>query len=141
MINFAVIGINHNHIYGQVKALLGAGARFVSFYAPEPELAAPFSAAFPQAAQARSEVEILEDARIHLIVTAGIPCERALLGVRAMRHGKDFMTDKPGFTTLDQLAEARRAQAETQRIYSVCYSERFESCATVKAGERARSVA
>ncbi len=39
--------INHNHIYGPVKALLGAGARFVSFYAPEPELAAPF----PQAAQ------------------------------------------------------------------------------------------
>ncbi|MFN4292558.1 MAG: Gfo/Idh/MocA family protein [Thermoflexales bacterium] len=139
MINFAVIGINHNHIYGQVKALLGAGARFVSFYAPEPELAAPFSAAFPQAAQARSEAEILEDARVHLIVTAGVPCERAPLGMRAMRHGKDFMTDKPGFTTLDQLAEARRVQAETQRIYSVCYSERFESRATVKAGELARA--
>lgn len=139
MINFAVIGINHNHIYGQVKALLGAGARFVSFYAPEPELAAPFASAFPQAAQARSEAEILEDPRIHMVVTAGIPCERAALGIRVMQHGKDFMTDKPGFTTLDQLAEVRRVQAETQRIYSVCYSERFESRATVKAGELVRA--
>ena len=135
MINFSVIGINLGHIYGQVNALLKAGARFVSFYAPEPELAAPFAKAFPQAAQARSEAEILDDASIQLIVTAGIPCERALLGLRVMQHGKDFMTDKPGFTTLDQLAEARRVQAETKRIYSVCYSERFENGATTKAGE------
>ena len=135
MINFSVIGINHGHIHGQVTALLNAGARFVSFYAPEPELAAPFAKAFPQAAQARSEAEILEDASIHMIVTAGIPCDRAPLGMRVMQHGKDFMTDKPGFTTLDQLADVRRAQAETRRIYSVCYSERFENGATTRAGE------
>jgi predicted dehydrogenase len=36
---------------------------------------------------------------------------------------------------LSQLEEARRVQAETGRIYSVCYSERFENRATVKAGE------
>ena len=52
-----------------------------------------------------------------------------------MRHGKDFMSDKPGFTTLEQLAEARRVQAETGRIYSICFSERFENAATVRAGE------
>lgn len=135
MINFSVIGINHNHIYGQVSALLKAGARFVSFCAPEPELAAPFAKAFPQAVHIRSEAEILEDPTIHMIVTAGIPCDRAPLGIRAMQHGKDFMTDKPGFTTLGQLAEARRVQAETKRIYSVCYSERFENGATARAGE------
>ncbi len=118
-----------------MQCLLRAGAEFVSFFAPDPELVAPFAKAFPQAVQARSEAEILEDARIHMVVTAGIPCERAPLGIRAMQHGKDFMTDKPGFTTLDQLAEARRMQAETQRIYSVCYSERFENGATTKAGE------
>ena len=32
-IRFAVIGINHNHIFGQVNALLGAGATFVGFFA------------------------------------------------------------------------------------------------------------
>jgi predicted dehydrogenase len=37
--------------------------------------------------------------------------------------------------SLDQLAELRRVQAETGRIYSVCYSERFENAATVRAGE------
>ena len=52
-----------------------------------------------------------------------------------MRHGKDFMVDKPGMTTLDQLADVRRVQAETRRIYSILYSERLENRATVKAGE------
>jgi predicted dehydrogenase len=68
-------------------------------------------------------------------VSAAIPSERAPLGVRVMRHGKDFMVDKPGITTLEQLAEVRAVQAETKRIYSICYSERFENRATVKAGE------
>jgi predicted dehydrogenase len=54
-----------------------------------------------------------------------------------MQHGKDYMSDKPGFTSLGQLAEARKVQAETGRIYSICYSEHFENKATVKAGELA----
>jgi predicted dehydrogenase len=52
-----------------------------------------------------------------------------------MRHGKDFMSDKPGMTTLKQLDEVRRTQQQTHRIYSVMYSERFENPATVRAGE------
>jgi predicted dehydrogenase len=133
MVRFGVIYINHNHIYGQVQHLLRGGAEFVSFYAPEPDLAAPFAQAFPQATQTSSPESILEDPSLHLIVTSGVPAMRAPLGILAMQHGKDFMTDKPGFTTLDQLAEVRRIQAETQRIYSVCFSERFESRATVRA--------
>lgn len=134
-VRFAVVGINHAHIYSQVNTLLGAGAVFVSYYAPEPELRTPFGQVFPQARLAGSAAEILEDGSIHLLVTAGINSERAPLGIQAMQAGKDFMTDKPGFTTLAQLAEARRVQAETQRIYSVYYSERLENRATVKAGE------
>jgi predicted dehydrogenase len=45
------------------------------------------------------------------------------------------MSDKPGMTTLEQLAEVRRVQAETKRIYSIMYSERLENRASVKAGE------
>ena len=45
------------------------------------------------------------------------------------------MVDKPGITTLEQLAEVRKVQAETKRIYSIMYSERLENRATVKAGE------
>src|SRR6185369_16757975 len=84
---------------------------------------------------ARAAQEILEDHNIQLVVSAGIPDERAPLGIQVMKHGKDFMSDKPGFTTLEQLAEARRVQAETGRIYSICFSERFEVGAAVRAGE------
>ena len=69
------------------------------------------------------------------MLSAGIPVERAPLGIRVMQHGKDYMADKPGITTLAQLAEVRKVQAETKRIYSIMYSERFENRATVKAGE------
>ena len=134
-IRFSVIGINHNHIYGQVRLLLRAGAEFVSFYAPEPDLVAQFAEAFPQAQLVSGPNEILQDKTIQLVVTAGIPYKRAPLGIEVMKHGKDFMSDKPGFTTLDQLAEARRVQSETGRIYSICFSERLEVPAAVKAGE------
>ena len=35
------------------------------------------------------------------------------------------MSDKPGMTSLAQLEEVRRVQAETKRIYSIYYSEHF----------------
>jgi predicted dehydrogenase len=134
-IRFSVIGLNHNHIYGQVNLLLNAGAELVSFYASEEELAAGFAESYPEAHKARGPLEILEDETIQLVVSAAIPDERAPLGVEVMRHGKDYMSDKPAFTSLDQLAVARKVQAETERIYSVCYSERFENPASVRAGE------
>src|SRR5512137_168561 len=134
-IRFAAVGLNHNHIYGQTRLMLRAGAELVSFYAPEPDLAAQYSQAFPEARLAGSQAEILEDPTIQLVLSAGIPCERAPLGVEVMRHGKDYMSDKPGFTSLDQLAEVRQVQAETGRIYSICFSERLEVPAAVRAGE------
>ena len=134
-IRFSAIGINHNHIEGQARLLLRAGAEFVSFYAPEPDLAADLAQKFPQPRLARSAQEILDDESIQLVISAGIPCDRAPLGVQVMRHGKDYMSDKPGFTTLEQLAEVRRVQAETKRIYSICFSERLEVRAAVQAGE------
>jgi predicted dehydrogenase len=134
-IRFAVIGINHNHIFGQVDALLGAGAEFVAFFAPEDELARPFADRYPQARRVTDKRRILEDDGIALVVSAGINSDRAPLGVEVMRHGKDYMTDKPGATSLEQLAEVRRVQAETGRIFSICYSEHFNTRSTVKAGE------
>ncbi len=134
-IKFSVIGLNHGHIYGQTRAVIGGGGELVSFYAKEPDLVAAFSKEFPQAKLARGEKEILEDRSIQLVVSASIPNERAPLGVEVMRHGKDFMVDKPGITTLEQLAQVRRVQEQTHRIYSIMYSERFENRATTKAGE------
>ncbi len=134
-VRFAVIGLNHGHIYGQTQAMLRNGGQLVSFFAKEPDLAAAFSKRYPDVKMARSEQEILDDPSIQLVVSASIPVDRAPLGIRVMQHGKDYMVDKPGIITLDQLEEARRVQKETGRIYSVMYSERFENRATVKAGE------
>jgi len=51
-----------------------------------------------------------------------------------MKHGKDFLSDKPGITTLEQLAEVRKTIAATARIYGIMYSERLEVKAAVYAG-------
>jgi predicted dehydrogenase len=134
-LRFAAVGLNHGHIYGQTEAVIRGGGELVWVHAKEPELIAAFAKRFPRAKLARAEQEILDDASIKLVVSASIPDERAPLGLRVMRHGKDFMVDKPGITTLEQLAEVRRVQAETRRIYSILYSERLENRATVRAGE------
>ena len=138
-IRFSVIGMNHGHIYSQVQLLLNAGAELVSYYAAEPELQHEFAKAYPNAHLARGEAEILEDSTIDLIASAAIPSERSSVGVNAMRHGKDFLSDKPGFTTLAQLEEARRVQAETGRIYAIDYGERLENRATTKAASLVRA--
>lgn len=138
-VRFATIGLNHGHIYNQTEVLLREGAELVSYYAKEPDLATQYGQRFPQAHFASSTAEIIEDETVQLIISAAIPSERAGLGIATMMHGKDFMSDKPGFTTLDQLSEARRVQADTGRIYSILYGERLENPATVKAGELVKS--
>ncbi len=134
-IRFAVIGVNHAHINSQVDAVLRGGGELAWVHAKEPDLVATFSKRFPQARQARSEAEILEDPSIQLVLSAAIPDERAPLGIRVMQHGKDYMADKPGITTIEQLDQVRRVQTQSKRIYSIMYSERLENRATVKAGE------
>ena len=134
-IRFATIGLNHGHVYAQTDIMLNAGAELISVYAKEPDLLATYQQRYPQAATAPSEESILEDERIDLVISAGIPVDRAPLGIRVMQHGKDYMADKPGVTTLAQLDEVRRVQAETGRIYSICYAERLDVPAAVKAGE------
>ncbi|KRA96548.1 oxidoreductase [Devosia sp. Root685] len=133
-LKFAAIGINHAHIYGQVDCLKRAGAEFVAFHAVEDDLAATFSAKYPEAKRVSDPRAILEDPSIGIVVTAAIPGDRAEICLAAMRHGKDVLTDKPGMTTLAELDEIKRVQKETGRIFSVLYSEHFEVPATVEAG-------
>lgn len=134
-IRFSVIGLNHDHIYSQVESVIRGGGELVAFYAKETDLAAAFTKRYPQVKFARSEKEVYEDNSIQLIVSASIPLDRASVGIQTMKHGKDFMVDKPGIITLEQLAEVRKVQKETKRIYSIMYSERLENRATVRAGE------
>ena len=134
-VRFAVIGLDHAHVIGMTFSLKAAGAELVSVLPQKGPIGDGFLKLFPDTPHANSAAEILEDPTIQLIANGGIPNERAPFGVQVMRAGKDFLVDKPGFTTLDQLEEVRRVQHETGRIYSVYYSERHESRATVRAGE------
>ncbi len=134
-VRFATIGVNHGHIYGQTQLMLRAGAELVSLYAPEDDLRAKYVGEFPDVKVATSEEEILEDESIDMVISAGVPADRAPLGIRVMQHDKDFMSDKPGITSLSMLEKVRAVQAETGKIYSICYSEHFEQPATVRAGE------
>lgn len=117
------------------KAIVSVGAELVSYYPADGGLAPSFAKAYPNARAARDTREILEDETIQLVLCAGVNAERAPIGLEVMRHGKDFMTDKPGVTDLDQLADIRAVQKEAARIYSVCFSERFEKPATIRASE------
>lgn len=135
VVPFGVIGLNHGHVYSQVETALAHGGQLVSVYAKEPDLVAAFTKRYPQVKVARAEQEVLDDARIRLVVSAAIPNERAPLGIRVMQAGKDFMVDKPGVTSLAQLAEVRKVQAATRRIYSILYGGRLESPATQRAVE------
>ena len=104
-------------------------------WAGEPDKLATFSKRFPDVKIVKTQDEILDDPSIQLVLSSQIANERAPLGVRAMKHGKDFLSDKPGITTLEQLAEVRKTIAETKRIYAIMYSERLEVKAAVYAGE------
>jgi predicted dehydrogenase len=137
-IRFAAIGLNHNHIYGQVDCLLNAGAELVAVHAPENDLAQAFLDKYPQADRVSDPRRIYEDGSIQMVLTASILDERAGVAIAAMRHGKDVMSDKPGMTSLAQLDQLRRVQKETGRIYSICYSEHFETRSTVRAGDLVR---
>jgi predicted dehydrogenase len=134
-LRFSVAGTNHSHIFGMADAVIRGGGELVSFYEAEAPLAAAFARRYPQAKQVTSEKAILDDSTTKLVLSSIVPVQRAPLGIRVMQAGKDYMADKPGITTLEQLAEVRKVQAATKRIYSICYSERFENASTVKAGD------
>jgi len=129
-IRFAVIGIAHDHIYRMTEAVLSGGGELAGFYTTDERWATAFATRFPGAVRATDSRVFLDDDGIALIVSSGIPSERAALGIEVMRRGKDYLCDKAAFVTEESLDEARRVQQETGRIFTVSYSERLlEPCA------------
>jgi predicted dehydrogenase len=99
----------------------------------EDDLAAAFTTRYPGLADRRA---VLEAPDIQLLVSAAIPGDRAAaLGIEVMRHGKDFLVDKPGALTLQELDDVRAVQAATGRFFTIFYSEHLEQPSTVRAGE------
>ncbi len=134
-IRFAVCGMSHDHIYGMIGAVQRGGGVLVAAWGAEPDKLAAFRKRYPDVKIVDSQEAILGDPTTQLVLSSQVASERAPLGVRAMRAGKDFLSDKPGITTLQQLAEVRKTIAETHKIYAIMYSERLEVRAAVKAGE------
>jgi predicted dehydrogenase len=134
-IRFAVIGLDHSHIFAMTDALIRGGGTLAMVYAPDARQRAAFIKRYGDVRLARTEAEVLEAKDVQLVASAAIPDLRAPLGIRVMRAGKDFLSDKPGITSLDQLAEVRRTIAATKRKFAIMYSERLEVRAAVKAGE------
>jgi predicted dehydrogenase len=134
-IRFAVCGISHDHIHGMIGAVVHGGGELVAWWGEEPDKQAEFTRRYPDARVARSQDEVLHDPAVQLVLSSQIASQRAGIGVRAMKAGKDFLSDKPGITTLDDLALVRKTIAETGRIYAIMYSERLEVKAAVHAGE------
>ncbi len=100
----------------------------MAVYGSDPKQIADFRAKFGDVKVARSEDEILQDKSIQLIAGAAIPDQRAPLGIRAMQAGKDYLADKPGITTLEQLAEVRKTVEDRPgRKFAVMYSRAARS--------------
>ena len=132
---FAAAFLDHGHINGQCNGLIEAGGELRYVYDPDPARVEAFCNNHPGVTPVDSLERILDDPDIKLVAAAAVPCERGPIGCRVLRAGKDYFSDKSPFTTLDQLADARKAVAETTRKYMVYYSERLHVESGVFAGE------
>jgi len=134
-IRFAAVGLDHAHIYGMTRAIMRGGGELACVYAKDPAQLAQYRKEFGDVKLASSEDEILADKSIQLVLGAPIPDLRAPLGIRVMKAGKDYLSDKPGITSLEQLADVRATIQATRRKFALMYSERLEVRAAVHAGE------
>lgn len=124
-----------------VQAVRDGGGELAMIYDPDPDPThgAKFLRDNSGVKIARDEREVLDARDIQLVVSDSLPAKRAQLGIRVMRAGKDFLADKGGFLNLEDLAEARRVQAQTKRIYAVSYNERLLLPVSLKIDELLRA--
>lgn len=133
--NVGVTALDHGHINGMSNGLIEAGATIKYVYDADPEKVAAYVEQFPEVEVAESLDEILADESIHMVAAAAVPNLRSALGNKVMKSGKDYFTDKTGFTSLAQLEETKKVVAETGRRYFVYFSERIHVEAAILAGQ------
>lgn len=138
-LTLGVIDIDHRHIYGQLENMLARGCVCKGWHTEgTPQTLDGFRERFPDIPRVDDRRRLLDDPEIDMILMAGIPALRASRAIEAMQAGKDVMTDKPGCTTLAQLDAIRACVAETGRIWSIDFSERFEVPAVSVAADLVR---
>ncbi|HTV18368.1 MAG TPA: Gfo/Idh/MocA family oxidoreductase, partial [Polyangiaceae bacterium] len=119
--------LDHGHITGQCNGLTEAGATLKWVHDPDPKKVADFLQKFPGTKVAESLDIILKDPEVKLVTSAAIPSQRGPVGIRVLESGRDYFADKPPFTTLEQLEQARAAVAKTGKKYMVYFSERLHN--------------
>lgn len=123
---FVALGLDHRHIYGMTENILAQGARCLGFWTDgTPQPLDGYLKRFPDLHRFDT-LDAALDAGADLALVSAIPADRAALAIRAMQSGHDVMTDKPGCTDMAQLTAVKACVAETGRIWSINFSERFE---------------
>jgi predicted dehydrogenase len=135
-LKLGVLGIDHGHIFGMLSNMKGQGCNCGSYWTDGQAVTeTKFNTLFPDVVKTDDRHTILDDPAIVMILISAVPADRAKLAIEAMEAGKDVMADKPGCTTLEQLAAIKEVQARTGRIWTVNFSERFEVPAVTRAEE------
>ncbi|WP_245523841.1 Gfo/Idh/MocA family protein [Sphaerochaeta globosa] len=122
---FAVIGLDHGHIYAMTNGLLEAGAQLAYVYDEDPNKVEVFLAAYPQAQIAPSSDYILNNAGISLVASAIKPSLRCSLGLAVMESNKHYFCDKPGMLSLEETRIIRDACKRTGKRYFIYFGERI----------------
>ena len=135
-LTLGVMGIDHGHIFDMLDEMIKEGCNCNHFWTEgSPLTLKEFNKKYPNIKRVENKDEILTDDTIDMILISSIPKNRADLSVEALRAGKDVMVDKPGCTTLNQLNNLKKIVNETDKIWSVNFSERFHVAAVTKAEE------
>ncbi|MEP4197784.1 MAG: Gfo/Idh/MocA family oxidoreductase [Aliishimia sp.] len=126
------LGLDHRHIYGMTEQMQAVGVTCVGYWTiGEPVTLPGYVERFPELPRL-STLDAALDTGADLALISCIPGDRAALAIQAMRAGMDVMTDKPGCVTSEELDQIKACVAQTGRIWSVNFSERFETrCSTL----------
>ena len=133
ILKFAVIGVSHRHVFSMCDGLLKAGAELKYVFDGNEDLMSEFTVKYPQCEICFTQNEIYKKDDINLIVTAGVPSQRAEIAVKALKSGKNVLVDKAPVISLPQLEFVRKTIKETNKKYFVYYGESVDEPSTVYA--------
>lgn len=137
-VGFAVVGADHLHLFTLVAGLVDAGARPVA-HTGDGDLVAAYEG-WQADSQRRDLADVLADPEVDLVVTVGVPAERAAVAIAALGAGKAVLSAKPGVTARSDLGRIADLVADRPgRPWTVLFSERFENRAVARAVAMARA--
>ncbi len=137
-VGFAVVGADHLHLFTLAAGLTTAGARPVA-HTSDGQLVTAYEAWQPES-RPRDLADVLGDPEIGLVLTVGVPAERATVAIAALEAGKAVLSAKPGVTARADLDRIRALVADRPgRPWTVLFSERYENRAVGRAVAMARA--